>query len=969
MFPVVYVNNNPIPPNNINYPKASPLKQNDKKNNNIKFFYANCRSIRNKKDELFGLISQENPEIIGLTETWVQCEKNDFISEYNIKGYSLFHKDRKSKKGGGVMLYIKNDLKPLQINYNKNYACNETVWAELKLSNGGKLRVGVVYRPPIYNLPQNANLENKLYEELRYFTQDDTNSILLGDFNLPKINWDTNDPGDEYGKNMIDLIHDNFLYQHIDEKTRDNNILDLVITSEQNLINYCEVGEHLSNCDHNIIRGCVNKSFNTDVSSQKIPNFDKANFDNIRKFLCETDWDTLLHDKNASEMFSVLKGILHECTDRFIPFKNRRLQGRNKPRWMSRDLKHLITRKRKLYKAYKRTKNNAILNEYRAIIRETKKKTKMDKKAFEKVLSENCKNNPKEFFSYVREQRKTKDTIGPLRDRDTNVTLGEDCDMANLLNKQFSSVFNQVSDNMMIPNAELVSNNGIPHLVDLTITESEVIKQIEGIKVCKTPGPDKIYPRFLKETKHELAGIFASIFNKSIKSGVVPEDWRMANVTPIFKKGDKRDPANYRPISLTSIVGKILETLIRNKIVEYLELNNFIKNSQHGFRKNRSCLTNLLEFFDVVYKNVADSKPYDVIYLDFEKAFDKVPHKHLIRKVEALGIKDNISKWIKSWLDDRSQRVVINGKESEWSQVTSGVPQGSVLGPLLFTIYINDIDENIVSQISKFADDTKIGGICRDESDHGLIQSDLNRLFEWSQKWLMSFNINKCKVMHLGGNAKTPRFKYFINGIELEVVKEEKDLGVLISNNLKSSAHCDSVVKKANKMLGLIKRSFTYKDEQTILKLYKALVRPHLEYAQQFWSPHLKKDVDKLEKVQKRATKIVPTLRNLSYENRLKKTELFSLEKRRLRGDLIEMYKIITNISPLNFDDYFEYCQNGLRGNSLKLSEKFVKNTQYRKYFFKRIPKIWNSLSTDTVTSSSLSRFKANLDLDLRRII
>ena len=531
------------------------------------------------------------------------------------------------------------------------------------------------------------------------------------------------------------------------------------------------------------------------------------------------------------------------------------------------------------------------------------------------------------------------------------------------------SVFNNVPSNTLIPSADYIPNDDNMSLTNITITKEEVIKQIDKLKICKSPGPDKIYPRLLKEIKHVIACQLTSIFNKSIETGVVPEDWKMANVTPIFKKGDKRNPANYRPISLTSIIGKILETIIRNKMDEYLESNNLIKNSQHGFRKNRSCLTNLLEFFDGLYKSIANKMPYDVIYLDFEKAFDKVPHPHLLKKIEAHGIGGNICNWISSWLSGRLQRVVVNGYESNWSVVTSCVPQGSVLGPLLFSIYINDIDDNIHSSISKFADDTKLGGACNSKLDHSLIQSDLNRLFEWSEKWMMKFNISKCKVMHFGRSKNTPANfpKYVMNGVVLDEVQEEKDLGVIITENLKASVHCDKIAKKANKILGLIKRTFTYKDEQTILKLYKSLVRPHLEYAQQFWSPTLKKDINKLNKVQERAIKVIPTYKNLGYKDKLKKLDLFTLEKRRLRGDLIEMYKIITQSSELDFDKYFKYCQSGLRGNGLKLENCSVKSV-YNRFFFSRVVKPWNALKQETVSCDSLVKFKKCLDNELRHL-
>ena len=853
------------------------------------------------------------------------------------------------------MLYIKDNLKPIQISCDDQFLNNETVWAELKISNGRTLRVGVVYRPP--NLSE--TLDCILYNEIKSLTNDSTDTIIMGDFNLPLINWNTNQHGDSAGDRFFSFFHENFLHQHVHEPTRDNNILDLVISTDENLVNYLEIGEPLDTSDHNIIRGSINVSYIIDNSSQKIPNFKRADFDRIRHFLNDIDWDLEFQNKNASEMFQVLKCKLHECTTSFIPFKSRRLYGTRKPRWMSPDLQRLIARKKKLYKKFKQTQNVLYRDEFRIISRNIKKTTKTDRKTFERKLSVNSKHNPKEFYAYVRDQRKTKESIGPLLDQTSNQLVCDDKLMAGILNKQFTSVFTVLPNNISPPSAERHPNCPEFDLSDLSVTENQILKIIDKLKATKSPGPDNIYARLIKETKNIIISPLSLIFNESIKSGVIPEDWKLANVTPIFKKGDKRNAANYRPISLTSLIGKILETVVRDKIEDHLEKNKLIRNSQHGFRKNHSCLTNLLEFFEVVSTNVHCNKPFDIIYLDFEKAFDKVSHTHLINKVESLGITGNLSRWIKEWLSHRSQRVVINGTESTWSNVTSGVPQGSVLGPLLFLIYINDIDSGITSNISKFADDTKLGGVCRNHSEYNTIQDDLNKLGEWSKKWFMSFNANKCKVMHLGKNNLN--FKYKLFDTDLEVTSVEKDLGVLISNDLKPSKHCDTVSNKANKILGLINRTFLFKDEQTILKLYKSLVRPHLEYAQQFWCPSLQKDMLKLESVQRRATKLIPSLRSLPYNNRLKKSNLFSLKYRRLRGDLIELYKIVTNTSALSFEKYFNFSQTGLRSNGLKLEPRKKKGA----YFFTRVTPHWNALHSSTVSAPSLSSFKKRLDKEL----
>ena len=388
-------------------------------------------------------------------------------------------------------------------------------------------------------------------------------------------------------------------------------------------------------------------------------------------------------------------------------------------------------------------------------------------------------------------------------------------------------------------------------LVD--ITEEDVMRVIDKLKTCKSPGPDKIYPRILKEVKEAICKPLCAIFNLSLRTGKVMSEWKLDNITPLFNKGDKSNLGNYRPISLTSVVCKLMESILRDKIVEFLEKNNIIRDSQHGFRNRRSCLTNLLDLLHNIYEMYEEGRAVDIIYLDFQKAFDKVPHRKLLNKVESHGISGHIHRWISDWLSDRKQRVVLNGKFSDWRNVSSGVPQGSVLGPILFLIYINDLDEDVKCKISKFADDTKIANRVISLSQQQELQNDLNTLGEWAVDSEMFFNVDKCKVLHIGN--RNVQASYTMNGKQLAKVEQEKDLGVVISSDLKPSKQCSEVVKTANKLIG---RSFEFRTEEIILNLYNAIVRPHLEYCVQCWSPYYKKDIEKLEGVQRRMTKLIP---------------------------------------------------------------------------------------------------------------
>ncbi len=817
----------------------------------------------------------------------------------------------------------------------------------------GMYRFIVVYRPP----HQLIDDDTKLYNEVSELIGDKI-TVILGDFNC-HVNWNDR-TGDAEGRRVIDFADEAFLTQWVTEPTRGKNVLDLVFTTEDDLVSSLTVDEPLGGSDHNLIRFSLRApKIRVKVQQHSRPDLRREDFNGLRKGVCEMHLNL---EQSVNESWCSFKDHFMVQQTLFVPSKKVG-SPLSQPKWFTREIAATIRKRKIAYRKSKGNDNPDIRRDYISLCRKVKVLVDRAKRDEELRIATLCKKNPKEFFSYVNSRKPIRNKIGPLHDAN-NVLRDSDHEIADILNSHFSSVFTREAGGS-------TPEPGITHdgeaLENVQCTEAEVLDRLVHLNASKSPGPDEFLPRVMQEVSAQVAPHLTAIFNNSLAIGEVPSDWKEANVTPIFKKGDRKLPGNYRPISLTSVVGKVLEGIIADKIVDHLESNKLLYDSQHGFRRKRSCLTNLIEFFHGMLSEYDQCRAIDILYLDFQKAFDKVPHRRLMSKIRALGVRGVLAEWIENWLTDRRQRVVVNGETSSWASVTSGVPQGSVLGPLLFIIYINDIDVGIVSRIAKFADDTKLGANASSNDKIEELHSDLIKIGEWSERWQMPFNLDKCKVMHIGqGNCRT---SYSLLGRDIATTDLEKDLGVLISSDLKFSKQCIEVEKKAQRLLGYIKRQFRYRNKEIVLTLYNSLIRPHLEYAVQFWSPSLKKDIAKLERVQARATKLIPSIRHMGYQRRLKALGLFTLETRRLRGQLIEVFKILHGFENIDYQHLFSLNTNMTRNHGWKLDLKRFNHDTLGNFFTYKICNTWNRLPAEVVDSSSIEQFKSRLDKVLHLVV
>ena len=591
--------------------------------------------------------------------------------------------------------------------------------------------------------------------------------------------------------------------------------------------------------------------------------------------------------------------------------------------------------------------------------REASKLVRKAKRDLERKIAKNIKVDTKFFFKYARSMLKVKSSVGPLADENGNV-ITDDQKTADTFNEYFSSVFTKEDLSHMPEPKQMFTGGEQEMLKNVDVNETKVKNKLLKLNPSKSAGVDTINPAVLKECAEVLAKPLTILFRKSLESSKVPEIWKYANVTPIFKKGSKSLASNYRPVSLTSIVCRLLESLIVDDIRKHLRDYKLILDTQHGFVEKKSCLSNLLSFLEEVTNYVDQGHPVDILYLDFSKAFDSVPHQRLLSKIRAHGIGNVLVDWIEDWLSGRKQRVVINGCKSGWNDVTSGVPQGSILGPLLFIIFINDIDCKIISALSKFADDTKVFRTVGNVERAFTLQEDLHSLYKWSTDWQLLFNKDKCKCLHVGNN--NPQYDYFIGNERIETTLVEKDLGVQISKSLKPEEHIAFIVKKANNLLGCIKRTYSDKSLSNMVNLYITLVRPLLEYCQQVWSPHLVKDVKKVEDVQRRFTRMINGMKGLSYERRLQRCNLIPLERRRERADLIETFKIMNGYVNVDPEKFFTVSKDSrTRGHPMKLQKRHCRLELRRNFYSQRVINPWNKLSKKMIAATSVTQFKTRI--------
>jgi hypothetical protein len=937
-------------------------------------------------------VYNENSDVICVTETWLTDEVSN--KEILHSGFTIYRKDRTNRCGGGVLIAIKTETFKSVKEYQpgiEELQQLEIVSTEVETANNQKLLYCCCYRPPDADLSWTDAFNTFLNHACEQYQ----NIVISGDFNFPKIQWDEMDKTNSVNELLfVEMLNDHFLCQINNTPTRGNNVLDLVITSVPNHVRLTEIlspEQSSVYTDHSAISFDFTAFIKAPQKSVRtVYDYAKGDLDGLRAALQATDLSSLISDSdNIDNDWQHWKNTFLTIVSTFIPKK--KIRGRNPLPWITSNILHKIKKKDSIRRKLKVHPTSYLIEKYRSLRSEIKKLLRESREKYFGSIDSSFKNNPKRFWSALKQTSKScsipdrvsmppsPTTTSPnaqpsflnqaqtdLSNLPSRPTATNPNEIADFFNTYFASVF--TSENLPVQHLNRTDD---PVLTDLNLTELEVETLLNSLDTNKATGSDEIPARLLKETASIIAPSIRKLFNKSLNQGTVPQDWKLANVVPVYKKGDKEYTENYRPISLLPIISKVLERCIFMNIRHHF--SQIIYDHQHGFLQGKSCVTNLLEALDYVGACLDSGGQVDMVYLDMSKAFDRINHKRLMQKLANSGIGGNLLKWFRSYLTDRRQHVTVLGVTSKTLPVCSGVPQGSILGPALFLLYVNDLLEAPTSsRAAMFADDTKLFSAIKSKDDVTALQTDLGTLEQWSTVSGLSFNQSKCKHQTLTRKLVPVASSYKLDDTIISSTDNEKDLGVWVSSDLTWKKQVNEQTVKANRILGYVRRNtLCIKNTAARRALYLALVRSHFGYATQIWSPQSVDLISKLERTQRRATKYIlnlPFSTTVDYKSRLRSLNLLPVSYWHEYLDLILFFKITHGLVILN-SDYTpailvtRRTTRSTSSNTLKYVIPKCRTTTYQKSFLVRACRLWNYLADELklTVDTSLAVFKSDL--------
>ena len=827
---------------------------------------------------------------------------------------------------------------------------------------------------------------------------------FFGDLNLRSVSWPDGSTDNSVVQKFVDLFDELGMQQIIEVPTHEQgNTLDLCFVSNASFIKNVKVLSKNDVCssDHYGIAFELTSRAKSKVSKRKIFDFKRANWDDLNRDLNYEDWDRYISSCDPNEGWQYFKNVLNSLMEKHIPTITIKDQGR--PPWFDSETLNLCKKKERLHKKYKASKTPA---DYTRFSQCRKKLKLLIEEKMETNLNDD-ENDPalisKKFWGHLKSTNKS--TRIPESVYYNSRHRNNPKDQTVLFNRFFADQFSEAS----LYDVDIDWHNDQVNDIDFSL--SKVRNLLKEVKPRKAAGPDRIHGMVLKNCAFGLAYPLSKLFQVSYNTGIIPQEWKLANVVPVHKKGTKADVTNYRPISLTCLIMKIFEKIVRDEIL--LKCRHMLNDNQHGFLPAKSCDTQMLFFNESLTYSLNNNIPVDVVYFDFSKAFDSVNHDILLTKLKnEYGLDGRLLKFLVDYLRGRQQCVAIGGEKSEYRTVASGVPQGSILGPLLFVMFINDMIDCVSDKtnISLYADDTKIWREILGWDDHLALQSDIDHLLEWARLNKMTFHPQKCKVLSVAKDRYEPilpfqLFIYNLGGTLLDYISSEKDLGVIVSTTLSTDEQCAKRYSIMNQKLGMLKRvCYFTKNANQKRALYLAIVRSQLNHCCVVWRPTSESKIDRLESIQKRAVKWILNEQYHHYSDweytcRLRDLRLLPIRSFFILNDLIIFHKIYNDIYCIKLPSYFRSFNDNDRSRlrstvtapvyynnerdtldlssmravshddkSLKCTLSSVSPTLKRSFFY-RVHLLWNHLPLSMREERMPPKFKALLTTHLWDVV
>ena len=917
------------------------------------------------------LIVHHAPSILMITESW--CDVNTLDCDIALPGYTLFRKDRASGRGGGCLIYTSSLLKVDYFYHPILDAVEDSVWITVSCSALYAF-VGCIYRAPNGNKHDTPNLISafNLVADLPF-----THKLIAGDFNMPDIDWTTNSTLNNTA--FLSTINIGGWKQVVRTPTRSRNILDLIFTLNIHSAS-AEVLDVFSGSDHKIVKCLFELPL---TSSRNLSHNENAGFLNIRSHtplshihlamahrpnLGTIDWSlfqTILRSLDLSAFFITPCPAL--ATKLFIEAVTTCLDI-IAPTYQPASAKYGISKKNlKFNRKISRLKSHyrctldfssilQLATLYKTVATETQCKLLNEER-----VALNSAQKSAAISQLLRRRMPRNNYAVPLITTANNSVVNDSKHISELFSTYFASTF--TNDDHPLP-PFIGNDNSSSMLTRIQINLGIVTPIAQSIKPSLMPGSDGIPPVVIKFGSVDIPLILCKIFNVSLESGVFPPQWKTSIIIPRHKSGPRDDVKNYRPINHTPISSRIFEKIIKKHLFDFLMSKGIINTAQHGFINKRSCVTCHLDFFDFITSSADRGLSIIVVYLDMNKAFDRVPHHRLLVKLRSLGVGGTLLRWFSSFLSERKLVVKIGSDYSSPRDITSGVIQGSVLGPTLFLIYVNDIfDIFSFGKPFMFADDLKIVYAFRlDDLQHTIsrIQKELNSLDIWSSMWQITFSPDKSGITVF--KCSPPADAFTLKGKAITIQNTVRDLGLRYSDNYNFSHQVNYQLAKCRQLLGAISR--VIKHPQVKLQLYKSHVRPLLEYSFLMGGNLCKYDRTAIESFQRALTKcVVGFSSTATYRQRCIALSLDPLWLRRMKLNLGFLHNILYNDIP-NTNPSLKLQNIGpyhLRNKSNTLIIPKARTSLRGRFFSNRYAILWNRLPPDIRRISNKFQFKMKL--------